>query len=145
MKSFTHAITVRYGECDMQRVVFNANYFAYCDDVVDTWMRQALKDRLSLAGTRTDLSAIGFDFMLKTASLTWIRPVVFGEVIDMSAHVSRWGRTSFEVQISGSVDGEARFDASIVYVSVDPSTHRPVAIPSFVHVALDGQPPQFTH
>ena len=29
---YTHRIRIRYGECDMQRVVFNANYLAYCDD-----------------------------------------------------------------------------------------------------------------
>jgi acyl-CoA thioesterase FadM len=30
--TYRHTIRVRYGECDMQRVVFNAHYFAYCDD-----------------------------------------------------------------------------------------------------------------
>jgi acyl-CoA thioesterase FadM len=28
---------VRYGEVDMQRVVFNAHYLAYCDDAVERW------------------------------------------------------------------------------------------------------------
>jgi YbgC/YbaW family acyl-CoA thioester hydrolase len=35
-----HEIRVRYGEVDMQRVVFNANYLAYCDDAADLWFRK---------------------------------------------------------------------------------------------------------
>ena len=42
--SYVHTLRVRYGECDMQRVVFNANYFVYVDDAVDTWTRHALAD-----------------------------------------------------------------------------------------------------
>ena len=39
---YTQRIRVRYGECDMQRVVFNPNYFVYCDDIMDCWTRVAL-------------------------------------------------------------------------------------------------------
>src|SRR5688500_1093405 len=40
--TYVHEVRVRYGECDMQRVVFNAHYMAYCDDAVDTWFRAFL-------------------------------------------------------------------------------------------------------
>ena len=40
--SYVHRVRVRYGECDMQRVVFNANYLAYIDDATDTWFRETL-------------------------------------------------------------------------------------------------------
>ena len=33
--SFRHSIRVRYGECDMQGVVFNAHYLAYVDDALE--------------------------------------------------------------------------------------------------------------
>lgn len=138
---YLHRIVVRYGECDMQRVVFNANYFAYCDDTVDSWMRSALSQELSVAGTATDLHALGFDFMLKTATITWHSPVRFGETILMEARVSRWGRSSFDVAIDGHVvdhTGDAiRFDAAITYVSVDPIDQRPAPVPDFVRSALE--------
>lgn len=137
---YLHRIVVRYGECDMQRVVFNANYFAYCDDTVDSWMRSALSKELSAAGTSTDLHALGFDFMLKTATITWHFPVRFGDTIQMEAQVSRWGRSSFEVAIAGRVDDSTdpavRFEATITYVSVDPVSQRPAPIPDFVRSAL---------
>ena len=31
---FKHSIAVRFGEVDLQAVVFNAHYLAYCDDAV---------------------------------------------------------------------------------------------------------------
>ena len=134
--SYVHTLRVRYGECDMQRVVFNANYFDYCDDAVDTWTRFALADELKKVGTSTDLHAVGFDFMLKTTQLTWHSPVKFGDTLDMKCEVSRWGNSSFDVSINGQVVGESRFDAVITYVSVDPTTQRPAPIPAFVKEAL---------
>jgi acyl-CoA thioester hydrolase len=134
---YRQSIRVRYGECDMQRVVFNANYFVYCDDVVDSWTRIALADELRAAGSSTDLHAVGFDFMLKNTNLTWHAPARFGDTIDMTAAVSRWGNSSFDVSINGSVDGETRFDAVITYVSIDPVSQRPAPVPDFVKAALD--------
>ncbi|MFM8383035.1 MAG: acyl-CoA thioesterase, partial [Actinomycetota bacterium] len=83
--TYTHRIRVRYGECDMQRVVFNANYFAYCDDAVDSWMRQALSMEMKTSDPVTDLHTLGFDFMLKSATMTWHAPVRFAEFLDLVA------------------------------------------------------------
>lgn len=134
--SFVHTLRVRYGECDMQRVVFNANYFVYCDDAVDTWVRFALADQLAVAGSATDLHAVGFDFMLKNTNLTWHSPVKFGDTLDLHCAVSRWGNSSFDVSIAGSVATDPRFDATITYVSVDPVSQRPAPVPEMVKVAL---------
>jgi acyl-CoA thioester hydrolase len=134
--SYVHTLRVRYGECDMQRVVFNANYFVYLDDAVDMWTRHALSVELAKAGSSTDLHAIGFDFMLKTTQLTWHSPVRFGDTLAMHCEVSRWGNSSFDVAINGSVDGDSRFDAVITYVSVDPTSQRPAPIPAMVKEAL---------
>mgnify|MGYP000149994031 CR=1 FL=1 len=63
--------------------------------------------------------------------------VIDGDTIDMTAAVSRWGNSSFDVSINGSVDGESRFDAVITYVSIDPVSQRPAPVPDFVKAALD--------
>jgi len=36
---FTHRVRVRYGDCDMQGVVFNPNYFVFLDDAMDMWLQ----------------------------------------------------------------------------------------------------------
>ncbi len=114
----------------MQRVVFNANYLAYCDDAVDTWFRRALTPD----GAAWD--SLGFDFMLKTLTITWASPLLFGETADLACSVGRWGTTSFDVLVEGAVDGEPRFSTRITYVSVIPTLNRPTPIPSIVRELL---------
>ena len=47
--SFRHDIRIRYGEVDMQGVVFNAHYLAYVDHCIDRWLRSL--DVLTADGT----------------------------------------------------------------------------------------------
>ena len=126
----THEIRVRYGECDMQRVVFNANYFAYCDDAVDTWFRTVL------APGGGGFEALGFDFMLKKAELTWHAPLVFGETASLDCSVTRWGTTSFDVLIDGRVGEAPKFTAIITYVSTVPHENIPTPVPEAVRELL---------
>lgn len=134
--SYVHPVRIRYGECDMQRVVFNANYWAYCDDAVDVWVRTALAAETGATLATVDLVSIGFDFMLKSCSGTWHKGAVFGDTPVLGCSVSRWGNTSFDVAITMTVEETPCFDAVIVYVSVDPVTHRPSPIPDIVRRAL---------
>lgn len=134
--AFRHSIKVRYGDCDMQRVVFNANYLAYVDDAVDTWMRTALSVDLAQSVDPTSLHSIGFDFMVKKASITWTAAARFADTVDLDCSVSRWGTTSFDVEVIGSVGGHERFSTVVTYVSVDPFSQRPVPVPSLVKKCL---------
>lgn len=136
MSPYRHSITVRYGECDMQRVVFNANYLAYVDDAVDNWMRSALSSELEQAGDPTNLHNVGFDFMVKKATVTWTSAVRFAETVDLDCSIARWGTTSFDVEVLGTVGGDKRFDAVVTYVSVNPDSQRPVPVPALVKDSL---------
>ncbi|MFM8857125.1 MAG: acyl-CoA thioesterase [Actinomycetota bacterium] len=136
MSPYRHSITVRYGECDMQRVVFNANYLAYVDDAVDNWMRSALSSELEQAGDPTNLHNVGFDFMVKKATVTWTSAVRFAETVDLDCSIARWGTTSFDVEVLGTVGGDKRFDAVVTDVSVNPDSQRPVPVPALVKDSL---------
>ena len=127
---YVHRIRVRYGECDMQRVVFNAHYMAYCDDAVDTWFRAVL------APDAAGFEELGFDFMLKSATITWDAPLRFGDTSDLECSIARWGNASFDVAIVGSVERERRFAASITYVSIAPGTTRVERVPDLVRDRL---------
>ena len=118
-----HEIRVRYGECDLQSVVFNAHYFAYIDDAFDTWTRTAL------AG---GFESLGLDVMVKHAELTWHSAATIGDTIDLDVAVSRWGTSSLDVSTSGTVAGRALFDSVLTYVMVHLHTTTPVAIPDEV-------------
>lgn len=135
--TYIHSIRIRYGECDMQKVVFNANYWVYCDDAIDHWIRKALSVELGVDSALVDITAVDFDFMLKTVSATWHKAVVFGETVDLHCSVSRWGNTSFDVNVDMRVGGESRFQAVITYVSVGVESRVSSPVPDVVKRALE--------
>lgn len=134
--TYTHVIKVRYGECDMQKVVFNANYWAYCDDAVDHWIRTSLAQVQGIAIGTVEITDLGFDFMLKACTGTWHRAITFGETVSALCAIERWGTTSFDVKVDMQVDDVSCFVATITYVSVGVDSRAPSPVPEFVREAL---------
>lgn len=128
MTTFRHTVAVRYGEVDMQRVVFNAHYLAYCDDAVETWFRDL----------DFSLADLDFDFMLKKAVIEWSGSATVADVIDIDVSVERWGNTSFDVGFSGSVSGTPVFHCVITYVGVRFGTKETRLPPPEFKAALGG-------
>ena len=134
--TFVQEFRVRYNECDMQNVVFNANYFIYADDAVAQFVRQGLADELGKDIADVDLIEVGFDFMLKTTTATWHKGAKYTDIIHAACSVSRWGNTSFDVTVDMTVEGEQVFDCVITYVSVTPGAPPPAPVPDLVRRAL---------
>jgi acyl-CoA thioester hydrolase len=128
--TYTHAIRVRYGEVDMQQVVFNAHYLAYCDDAVESW--------LAWAGVR--VAEVDWDFMLKKAVIEWSGAAAVHEMLDIAVGVRRWGTTSFDVGFVGVVSERPVFDCTITYVGVRPGTRETMAVPESVKARLGEAP-----
>jgi acyl-CoA thioester hydrolase len=125
---YRHSIRVRYGEVDMQRVVFNAHYLAYCDDACEGWFR----DRKIRSGTH------GWDAMVKKASIEWASQATVGDDITIDVHASRWGNTSFDVTYAGAVGDRPVFTCVITYVGVKAGTLETMPPPVEVRSALGG-------
>lgn len=121
-----HRLRVRYGECDMQGVVFNANYFAYVDDAIDVWLRKAV------GSGYLDF----FECQVKKATLEWFSPARAHEVLEVRLEVTRWGRTSFDVTVSLDVGDRHVATGELVLVSVAPEGHTPTPVPDEVREAL---------
>lgn len=134
---YTEMIRVRYNECDMQNVVFNANYWMYADDAVAQFVRHAIASETNSEPDKVNFADVGFDFMLKTAQGTWHRGASYGDVIAAFCNVSRWGTTSFDVTVEMSVNQLPVFDCVITYVSTTPGAPTPVAIPQMIRRALE--------
>ncbi len=117
--TFRHEIRIRYGEVDMQGVVFNAHYLAFVDDCVDSWLRSI----------DAHFERFGWDLMVKKATIEWAGGAGLGDVLTLVPHVSRWGTTSFDVTIEGSVGERPVFEAMVVYVGVTTGTRRDRADP----------------
>jgi acyl-CoA thioester hydrolase len=121
-----HHVRVRYGEVDMQRVVFNAHYLAYCDDATESWL-QALG---------VNVFDHGWDFMLKRATIEWQGTATVHEVIDIGVGIDRWGTTSFEVGFNGRVGERQVFRCTITYVGVSAGTRDKMAVPAHLRAVL---------
>ncbi len=134
--TYVETIRVRYNECDMQNVVFNANYWVYADDSVAQFVRHALAKELKKDVNAIDLIEVGFDFMLKTAHGTWHKGASYGDIIEAACSVTRWGNTSFDVTVEMTVQNELVFDCVITYVSTTPGAPQPVPVPDNVKRAL---------
>ena len=116
---FQHTVRVRYGEVDMQRVVFNAHYLAYCDDAADLWFRTI--------GAPLETGA--WDVMVKKATVTWSGAARVHDELVIDVAVRRWGNTSFDVGFDGRVGPEPVFSADITYVAVRTGTTETVPVP----------------
>ncbi|HKY16944.1 MAG TPA: thioesterase family protein [Microthrixaceae bacterium] len=121
---FSHAVDVRYGECDQQGVVFNANHLAYVDDALDHWMRAV--GELSWSS----------DVMVKHSELTWHSPASWPERVEIDCGVCRWGTTSFDVVFRLRVGDRRVSDVVTTYVWVPMSGGGPAEIPAPVRRAL---------
>jgi acyl-CoA thioester hydrolase len=124
--SFRHTVRVRYGECDMQGVVFNAHYLSFIDDAVEEFVRDRVGDYL----------AAGFDYMLKRITIEWISPARYTEDLSVAVDVARWGRTSFELHVAGAVHDRPVFRAEGVYVSTTPGAAVATPVPAEIRAAL---------
>lgn len=123
---FVHRIRVRYGEVDMQRVVFNAHYLAYCDDACEAWM----------SGLALRAAAPNWDFMLKKATIEWTAAATVYDELAITVWVSRWGNTSFDVSFDGKVEDRAIFTSTITYVGVVEGTLTTAPVPDAVRTLL---------
>jgi YbgC/YbaW family acyl-CoA thioester hydrolase len=128
---YRHEIHVRYGEVDMQRVVFNSHYLAYCDDAVENWLKHL--------GVK--VADFGWDFMLKRATIEWQGSATVNDRLDIDVAIDRWGKTSFDVGFTGAVGEEPVFTCTITYVGVELGTLNPVPPPPALRARLGGPAP----
>jgi acyl-CoA thioesterase FadM len=77
--------------------------------------------------------------MLKRCAIEWDGSVGPGDRLDINVAVSRWGRTSWDLDFAGSCQGRPVFRARVVYVSVERGTVRAIDTPRLIRDFL-GEP-----
>jgi acyl-CoA thioester hydrolase len=118
-----YSIRVRYNECDVQGIVFNANYLIYVDETLERWI--------------TDILGPGvIEMMVKKATVEWYSSATHGDTLELVPAVTRWGTTSYDVAVTGSVGDRPVFTATLVYINVIPGTRTPAPIPEHIKEAF---------
>ena len=85
--TFTHRLRVRYGECDPQGIVFNANYLLYVDVAFTEFWREAL-------GPWQEMVDRGVDVVVAETNLRFHSPARFDDEIDVRVAIERLGESS---------------------------------------------------
>ena len=129
-RHFVHRLRVRYHECDLQGVVFNANYLAYFDVAITEFMRETL-------GSYRLLRERGLDLLVVEALVRFQTPARFDEEIDIGFLPAPLGRSSMVSQVRLRRADEAIAEGRMVHVFVDVDAQTKVEIPAWVRDAVD--------
>jgi acyl-CoA thioester hydrolase len=123
---FKYFLRVRYGECDAQKVVFNARYADYVD--------LATAEFLRALGYEHEIQTAELDYQLVKQTLEWRAPARYDQVLEISVAAKHLGTTSFTFQSEFRIAvAEAIIaTAETVYVHVDTKTLKKQPLPGLM-------------
>jgi acyl-CoA thioester hydrolase len=127
---FEHRLRVRYGECDPQGVVFNANYLAYFDLILTEWWREAI-------GSYTAMVEAGADMVVAETRILFRSPAAFDDELDFELRVVRLGNTALQCRINARVGDRPVVEGEIRHVFIDPETKVKRPMPDEIRQALE--------
>ena len=126
---FVHELRVRYGECDPQGIVFNANYLMYFDVAFTELWRAAI-------GPWQEMVERGVDAVVAEANARFRAPARFDDVLELRAQVTRLGTTSVTTRIDVMRDGQLLVEGRLQHVCVDARTWKKTELPDWVRRGL---------
>jgi acyl-CoA thioester hydrolase len=132
--SFVHELRVRYGECDPQGIVFNANYLLYFDVAFTEYWR----DRI---GPWDDMASFGVDAVVAEANLRFRAPARFDDVLQLEVVTEELGTTSMTTRIEVQREGELLVEMRLRHVFVDRTTRSKTAMPDAIREQLAAPAP----
>src|SRR5690554_5079530 len=97
---FRYYMQVRYGECDAQKVVFNARYGDYID--------LAATEFLHLICDESQMPGGGLDYQVVKLTIEWEAPARYRDQLEIAVQAGHIGNTSFvlDMDISNARTGE---------------------------------------
>ena len=123
---------MRFGETDLQGVVYYANYLLFAEVGRIAYLRE-----LGVVYDR-DMVAHGVDFTIGEARVRYQAPLRFDDEYDIKVRVGEMRHSSwtFEYAIDRG-DGKHCADVSTVQVMIDRKTGRPTRIPAELRDLLE--------
>jgi len=128
---FRHRIRVRYSECDLQGVVFNANYLTYLDEAMTELFR------VSLNGGYQAVVEAGVDMVVAESTLRYLAPARFDDEIEIEAAITRLGTTGMTTAMRVTRGGRTLTEAELRHVFVHSREGGKTPIPDSVRAALE--------
>ncbi|MBI5271555.1 MAG: YbgC/FadM family acyl-CoA thioesterase [Burkholderiales bacterium] len=129
---FLERLRVRWAEVDMQKIVFNGHYLMYVDTAVAGYWRA-----LALPYEET-MQHLGGDLFVRKASLEYLGPAVYDDVLDIGIRCERVGTSSLLFQAGVFRAEQLLVGGELVYVFADPVARRPLPVPQELRQTLTG-------
>ena len=126
---FVHELRVRYGECDPQGIVFNANYLLYFDVAFTEYWR----DRV---GPWDEMADLGVDAVVAEANLRFRAPARFDDVLGLEVTTEELGTTSTTTRVDIRRAGELLVECRLRHVFVDRQTWAKTEMPGEIREKL---------
>jgi acyl-CoA thioester hydrolase len=126
---FIHELRVRYGECDLQGIVFNANYLLYFDVGIGELWREAVCPWQEMVER-------GVDAVVAEANLRFRSPARYDDVLRLELRVTRLEETSVTTQIDVLRDDELLVQGRLEHVFVDATTWKRAPTPDWIRDGL---------
>jgi acyl-CoA thioester hydrolase len=127
---FVHELRVRYGECDPQGIVFNANYLLYFDVAFTELWRAAV-------GPWQEMVESGYDAVVAEANVRFHAPARFDDVLQLHATVARLGRTAITTKIDVRSDERLLVAGQLRHVCVSTATWTKTELPEWIRAGLE--------
>jgi 4-hydroxybenzoyl-CoA thioesterase len=126
-------LTVEWGQCDPTGTVFNSRFFELFD--ANTWLLFQSALTVKPQDLAETFGILGIPIV--DARAEFVKPIRFGDDIEITSRVREFRGSSFDVEHRISVGGELAVDAgeTRVWTEIDknnPQKIRAIAIPSDV-------------
>ena len=124
MSSYQKEVQVRFGHCDPATFVYYPRYFEMLNGFIEDWFEEGLE--ASFPGLMHHQNIMAPTVHLDT---DFPNPSRFGDRLTFKLQVAKIGRSSVNLEIEGSCQGQPRvtFKQTLVFMSA--SDRKAVAIP----------------
>lgn len=118
-------LRVRYAECDLQGIIFNANYLAFADVGLTEYMRELMIEQTGSAERdmlQGFVGHFGGDNWVRHADVDFRAPGKADDLLDIAVRITRFGKTSYTL-LCHILRGEELLNiVTLTYVWFDPAT-----------------------
>jgi 4-hydroxybenzoyl-CoA thioesterase len=106
--TFRRQLTIEWGQCDPAGIVFNSRFFEMFD--ASTWLLFEAALAVKPQDLNSHFGIIGI--ALVDARANFLKPVKFGDVIELTSRVSEFRRSSFDVEHKITLGGALAVEGS---------------------------------
>ena len=124
MSAFQREILVRFGHCDAAGWVFYPRYFEMISDFVEDWFEDGLAASAPGLFHHKQILTPSVHF-----TVDFPKPTRYGDRLTFNLWTTKVGRTSCELRIEASHQGELRMTARQVLVFISADVGRATEIP----------------